>query len=171
MVDFIAENFFIVVIIIGAILSLLKNKSSTSDNENESTENPYSAGSTRNTYQSRSQGVNDDLTPSSASNSAATPGIGSVEEQQEQQMKQLEKRMGTRSMISDDEGYKSRDVGIGSSESKSESNKPYQQQQFKKELKGRLNQKGLIDSIVMAEVLGPPRAKKPYSSILTEKNR
>lgn len=34
----------------------------------------------------------------------------------------------------------------------------------KKGLKGRLTRKGLIESVVMAEVLGPPRAMKRYQS-------
>src|SRR5699024_10950928 len=47
----------------------------------------------------------------------------------------------------------------------------YKYGQFKKDMKKNLTKQGLIDSIVMAEVLGPPRARKPYRSIIYERKK
>lgn len=40
---------------------------------------------------------------------------------------------------------------------------------FKRDFKKSLTQKGLINSIVMAEVLGRPRAQRPYESVLIKR--
>lgn len=38
----------------------------------------------------------------------------------------------------------------------------HQTKKLRKQMKERLNKKSLIDSVIMAEVLGEPRSKKPY---------
>lgn len=38
-------------------------------------------------------------------------------------------------------------------------------EQFQRQMKGQLTKDGLIEGIVMAEILGPPRALKPYRSV------
>lgn len=38
-------------------------------------------------------------------------------------------------------------------------------EQFQKQMKGQLTKDGLIEGIIMAEILGPPRALKPYRSV------
>ncbi|WP_404453054.1 hypothetical protein LG329_02755 [Virgibacillus necropolis] len=43
--------------------------------------------------------------------------------------------------------------------------------QMKKQIKGNLSKQGLVSGIIMSEVLGPPRAKKPYRSVLTDRRR
>src|SRR5699024_2353279 len=42
---------------------------------------------------------------------------------------------------------------------------------FEKQFKGHLTKKGLANSIIMAEVLGPPRSKQPYESIVMKRRR
>lgn len=183
MADFIADNFFIIVIILGVLFSFLKNKSGTDDNENKQSESSNRPRSSTNRKSSDSRSVNDDLIPgySSGSSGSSASGKASIEQQQGQQMKELEKRMRTRAASAsvDKMNTRSKTVAEGQSENTYKSNfhdssgnsgnpKPHQHE-FKKEIKGKLNRKELIDSIIMAEVLGPPRSKKPYSSIVNRK--
>lgn len=42
--------------------------------------------------------------------------------------------------------------------------KTLKKRQLKKGLEGRLTQKGLVESVIMSEVLGPPRSMKRYQS-------
>lgn len=46
-----------------------------------------------------------------------------------------------------------------------------QQKVLKKDIRGSLRKKGLINGIIMAEVLGSPRALKPYKSVTSERYR
>jgi len=165
--DFIAENFLIIVIIIGGLLSLFKNKSTPSEADRQQSRNqPVSrTGRTEDT-----KGLSQANTSVSSSSSSESPhGTVSAEEQQQKQLKELQKRMGGSSFAvvrERDDG--SHEANIKNNLKRPDVVKPYHHEHFKKEIKGKLNQKGLIDSIVMAEVLGPPRAKKPYSSIISK---
>jgi len=44
------------------------------------------------------------------------------------------------------------------------SKEKYKKSELQKGLKGRLAKEGLIESVIMAEVLGPPRALNPYKN-------
>lgn len=44
-----------------------------------------------------------------------------------------------------------------------------EQKQFKRRVRGNLNEKGLVNGIVMSEVLGKPRAMKPYKSVISKR--
>lgn len=46
-----------------------------------------------------------------------------------------------------------------------------QQKQFKKQIKKGLTTEGLVNSILMAEVLGPPRARNPYQSVISKRRK
>lgn len=43
--------------------------------------------------------------------------------------------------------------------------------QFKRDVKSGLNREGLINGIIMSEVLGSPRARKPYRSVVSERKK
>lgn len=166
--DFIAENFIIIVIVIGGILSLLKNKSNPEEEEKQTAKNPATAGSARRSYPSRTHkggaSVDTNYAPSASNKHASV----SMEEQK--QMEQLQKRMGGSSMaVVEERNDHSHHADIEVDEKGPGIVRPHEHNEFRKEIKGKLNKKGLIDSIVMAEVLGPPRAKKPYSSIVSRK--
>src|SRR5699024_1500728 len=44
-----------------------------------------------------------------------------------------------------------------------------QKDKFKRQLQSNLEKKELINGIIMAEVLGPPRSRKPYQSVISER--
>lgn len=164
--EFISENFIIIVIIIGGLLSLLKNKSAPDDDENQKTESTTVSNSYRKnesaTTRKRSTNPGTSHTRTTHQSYDTVP----IDQQEQRQLKNLQKRMG----VSSTAGAQVEDISHSASLETNSSNpeivKPYHHKEFKKEIKGKLNRKGLIDSIVMAEVLGPPRAKKPYNSII-----
>ncbi|GGA68667.1 hypothetical protein [Ornithinibacillus halotolerans] len=45
------------------------------------------------------------------------------------------------------------------------------QEAFKKDVQTGLTYKGLVQGVIMSEVLGPPRARKPYRSVIQERKR
>ncbi len=88
----------------------------------------------------------------------------SIEEQQQLQLEQYAKKMNTDVDISYD---KLEDLEIGNIEQlfKERKQQANQQKEFKKQMKGQLTKKGLVEGIIMSEVLGPPRALKRYKPI------
>ncbi|WP_077327053.1 hypothetical protein [Virgibacillus siamensis] len=44
-----------------------------------------------------------------------------------------------------------------------------EQKEFKKRISNNLNKKGLVNGIIMAEILGKPRAMQPYRSIISKR--
>ncbi|WP_174613848.1 hypothetical protein [Virgibacillus ihumii] len=58
---------------------------------------------------------------------------------------------------------------MSSERSTSEKGLSDEQKQFKKRVRSNLNKKGLVNGIIMSEVLGKPRAMKPYNSVSSKK--
>ncbi|GAA0602160.1 hypothetical protein GCM10009001_18810 [Virgibacillus siamensis] len=46
-----------------------------------------------------------------------------------------------------------------------------EQKRFKKRVRSNLNKKGLVNGVIMSEVLGKPRSMKPYNSSISEKRK
>lgn len=87
----------------------------------------------------------------------------SIEEQRDQQMERLREQIKTG-------GHRLPEQSKTSSPQVVHSHKTsYEFEEFKKDMKRNLTKQGLIDSIIMAEVLGSPRARKPYRSIIYER--
>ncbi|WP_047986326.1 hypothetical protein [Ornithinibacillus californiensis] len=98
-----------------------------------------------------------------------------AEEQQRKQMEQLASRMNTQVNVSVGD-ISQQDLSLGTAiqdEIKNHSLDATNEnmEQFKKDVKTGLNSKGLVQGIIMSEVLGPPRARKPYRNVITERNR
>src|SRR5699024_9681002 len=111
MAELIAENFIIIVIIIWGLLSLLKNKSISDDDEHQQTGNrtasqPQKSGHTP----SRRSGAAETSVDQAQSSSYDSVSIG---EQQQKQMEELRKRMGSSSKaVITEEGQGSDEVGV-----------------------------------------------------------
>jgi|SRR5690625_4491966 len=92
----------------------------------------------------------------------------SLEEQREKQLEQLATRMDTHldSEPIDEEISKSNPSVVTTNTSEIPEVK---RKQMKGRIQKRLNRDGLIDSVIMAEVLSKPRALKPYQNILTRR--
>jgi hypothetical protein len=98
-----------------------------------------------------------------------------AEEQQRQQMEKLASRMNTQVNVSV-EDITQQDLSLGTAirdeikhRSLDASNE--KMEQFKKDVKTGLNSKGLVQGIIMSEVLGAPRARRPYRNVIAERNR
>ncbi|HEX6593095.1 MAG TPA: hypothetical protein VF095_00710 [Bacillota bacterium] len=100
----------------------------------------------------------------------------STEEQRQQQIDRLAEQMktttaqmneqlGENSPISDISKY-----GLRLHEGESSKNTlKERRKKLKKQLQRNLEKKEWINGIIMAEILGPPRARKPYESVITER--
>ncbi|TQS74579.1 hypothetical protein DX933_11635 [Ornithinibacillus gellani] len=98
-----------------------------------------------------------------------------VEEMQQQQLEKLAGKYKT-NLNQSASGKKNGHLhhGLGASiddEVKNPDAINHHKRRFKKQIRNKLNQRGLVDSIVMAEVLGPPRARKPYQTILEQRKK
>ena len=106
---------------------------------------------------------------------SSTPSNVYLEEQQKQQVERLKEQMNTRtsdSIVS----LKEQDLSIGPAiqdaiKHHSLKNQNANKERFKKDVKSGLNYKGLVNGIIMSEVLGSPRARKPYQSVTAERRR
>src|SRR5690606_32233886 len=99
----------------------------------------------------------------------------SVEEQQTLQMEKVTQRMNTSTSDSIDSSSQ-QDLCIvpaiqDSSRHHTLHSKNVNKEKFKKDVKTSLNHKGLVNGIIMSEVLGPPRARKPFRSVIAERSR
>ncbi|HZW68531.1 MAG TPA: hypothetical protein VFF20_07975 [Pseudogracilibacillus sp.] len=100
----------------------------------------------------------------------STPRMSTFEQQREEQYKQLQKQYQSAQSEKPSEHIKNMDSPIfndaqmmkGSIEANEISSTNIN-------IKSRLNKSGLIESVVMAEVLGPPRARKQYSNRYLER--
>lgn len=98
----------------------------------------------------------------------------SIEEQREQQMQRLTAQYATNNYEVDDEHSGLKDKAKLADirrEMEVEKVKAPYNKKFKKKFTKSLTKKGLINSVVMAEVLGSPRALKPYQSVPTRRRK
>ena len=105
----------------------------------------------------------------------STPTNVYVEEQQKQQVERLKKQLnaGTNDLT---DSLSGQDLSIGPAiqdaiKHHSLHDKNEKKERFKKDVKTSLNYKGLVNGIIMSEVLGSPRARKPYRSVTAERRR
>ncbi|WP_188453619.1 hypothetical protein [Virgibacillus oceani] len=155
--DAIFGNFLVVLAIIGGIVGFLKDKSKNDSDRDHNKPNrvpkPTATPSGGN-YQSQHQSP-----PVQTYMNTQT-----MEEQQEEQMQQLAERMNADRVQRADN--RQHDAIIGSTLKKRSSFDAHNKMKMKKQVKRNLTGKGLTDGIIMAEVLGPPRAVKPYKSVI-----
>ncbi|MFB4166514.1 hypothetical protein [Virgibacillus sp. JSM 102003] len=151
----------IILAIIGGLAGFLKDKSENDTNKQKRTVNSPkpsptpsggAGGMTRNDYQQQSS---EEKT--------------SIEEQQQEQRERLADRMNTATQKAIDE--RKHDAIINENDNFNQTDKELsvEQKRFKRRIKNNLNRKGLVNGVIMAEVLGSPRAKKPYQSIVKQR--
>lgn len=184
LIEFIFSNFIIILIILGGIAKLFgydkkeeEQKRKTSKKRKTITNKqqvPKTTSQTRETHRQTKPGSN--TSPSSIPTSTASIG--------EQQQKQLEQLAGKMKAVGDQTFEElsekvpvDRDVehhAIPHHKMKlNERNFVHNKNktEVKRQMKKRITKNGLAESIIMAEILGPPRARKPYKSIITERYR
>lgn len=167
-IDFIFSNFLILFIVVGGLAKLVGGDTK----KNESDTKTRQPAQTRQQSQGRATNRTHSMSKQESSESMASV---SIEEQQQKQLERLAGKVATHTA----KGYDDLTEQSYSSNShhaflKSDQNNKKEFTNNKKEVKKRLNKKinrsGLIDSVIMAEVLGPPRARKPYKSVISERN-
>jgi len=164
-------NFMIVLIIIGGIVGFLKDKSEKGKqqkNQSESsfeTPNPTAAPSAGRDYQTSRHKPAE---PVRRQSHQSAPSVG---EQRAEQMKQLVGRMQTGTSKTPEDVQPKEIVGNTATAKRSKPVKSQRPDVFKKKFKSNLTRDGLVDSIIMAEVLGPSRATKPYRSVIQQRKR
>lgn len=160
-------NPFLLIIVIGGIVSLLKGKSGDKEKESQPAQRspkpapvaqPFDRQVQRNYNQTKDENKQEPI------------HTLSMEDQREKQIERLAGHIQTTSEP-EHSGLKNRPKVADARrlEEIKQLASSYDQKKFKKDFKTSLTSKGLINSVVMAEVLGSPRSRKPYQSVI--KNR
>ncbi|MGM8364621.1 hypothetical protein ACLIBG_03960 [Virgibacillus sp. W0181] len=165
--QFITSNFIMFVIIIGGLISLFRNKQT---GEQQSKQRPSNIPETRSQTQSKQEEVRDNWQLDERMQESIETMTS--EEQREKQLERLKSQVNANS-------HMNRQRSNNASKDVQDNHKSFQplpestdrrlsdskqDDHFKKKIKGQLNRGGLLESIVMAEVLGSPRSLKPYRS-------
>lgn len=176
-IDLIFENPFFLIIILGALFSLFGGKKKEEQQEQRQTQQqrtqqpsqrqrqpqPHQQIKTRPTTAQSEKQVN-------RSERGKAPSQLSIEEQRAKQMARFASDNVTshhsddaeRKMVAADNRRKTEIQNLASS---------YNQKRFKKDFKKSLTSEGLINSVIMSEVLGSPRARNPYQSVTSKRRK
>ncbi|MEI3613346.1 hypothetical protein [Pseudogracilibacillus sp. SO30301A] len=167
--DFIAEYFFLVIIIVAVIINFL-SKGRREENKQEQTPKKTqrrrpTMADMRETYEQAKEMVFD--TKKEIENSTQTVEK-SIEQQRHEQYERLRNRYKPTTLTDSKDhnekiysGSESRPLNVERQESEA----------INVNLDKKLTSKGLIESVIMAEVLGPPRALRPYQNIITKRKQ
>ncbi|MBM7597926.1 hypothetical protein JOC34_000283 [Virgibacillus halotolerans] len=177
--DWIFDNFFIVIVIIAGIYGFLKDKTEKQKQQQRKSQNNQRPTATpsgtprpkqhhQQEHKQRQQPQENVRT--TRSEQQQTVAMKTIEEQQKEQMKQFANKYKINAKQAGQEKA-SHKAFIGGRARDPKQDQSHTAVRFKKQMKNNLGRKGLINSIVMAEVMGPPRAKKPYKSIIHERNK
>src|SRR5690625_1456422 len=170
LLELIFGNFFIVLLIIVGLLGFLRdNAAKQKEEESRRRSRPTKPvpRASRNPQSSRDESrttVRDTLEKARETISSV-----SVEEQQKDQMEKLADRFNTRANEKLDEVQDDISKGKSVLQEVSKADLSKEQEQIKRGVSQSLRGKGLINGIIMAEVLGPARARKPYRSVVADR--
>ncbi|MFD2046104.1 hypothetical protein ACFSTA_12025 [Ornithinibacillus salinisoli] len=167
--DFLAGNIIFVIIIIGAILRLLGGSKENEQEKRGQNPRPRQNPEPRPTA-TPSGGQRQRNNQPVKQNETAAQTI-SIEDQQQQQLERLAGRMNTsKDQSMDDLTGHSSNLGETFKQPKRNIDS-HKEENYRKQIKGNLSRNGLVNSVIMAEVLGSPRAKKPYRSVIADRKR
>ncbi len=163
LIDLILENPLFLVILIGGIISLLKGKSEKVEGSEPTTNRPKPAQA-ENTFERSRQRER-----ARSAEKVVTEPISSksIEELREEQMLRFA------GQVDYDEDQQEKDIRRAADSIKKEighekvTNKS--EKVFKNNFNQSLTKKGLVNSVIMAEVLGAPRARRPYQSVISKR--
>ncbi|MFD1412809.1 hypothetical protein [Oceanobacillus jeddahense] len=174
--DWIFENLFLIIIIISGIVAFLgdskkkqeeqkKKQSTPPKNQTSSRPNQQRSPQEMRTGQQTQRKREQPRAERQVYREGERPDIsaGGIEEQQRKQMERMTNRYQTASQEDvEDAKQNFKDLIV---DRKDEGDNPGKNE-MKKRVSGNLDGKGLVNGVIMAEVLGPPRAKQPYRSIV-----
>lgn len=159
------SNFYIVIVIIAGIIGLFKSNTEKQKQEQRKTQtNPRPTATPSGANQRKPERVR-----ATRAEQQQTISMKTIEEQQEEQMKRLAGKYNANAKQAVDTSHTA--FKGENSLREPEKHTSENHNQLKKQMRNNLGRKGLINGIIMAEVIGSPRAKKPYRSVIDERRK
>lgn len=171
LIEVVFRNPFLLILLVGGIFSLLKGKPEEDAKEEQSQrrEAPTFPETFPLPYEREQADQQFEVESSEYSIDSL-----SIEEQREQQMQQLTAQYSMNDHKDEEEHSglqdKAKLADLRREMDVQKIKAPYNKK-FKKEFTKSLTKKGLVNSVIMAEVLGSPRALKPYQSVPSRRNK
>lgn len=173
--DLILDNIFLIFIIISGIIGFLgSNKEEQKKKQRPVKTNTPQRQPVPAPSRTRTETKRPIESPRRQAEQPAKPQVtvaDSIEAEQKVQMERLQERFG-RSTSPDEKAVTSNQIGQDLTESGSLQPAKYfseEQEILRKDIRKSLKNKGLINGIIMAEVLGKPRSLKPFESPTLER--
>lgn len=151
--DFLFSNPFLVILLIGGLISFFKRNTGEQEPEKAPTRpQPKPVESRTDTKKEKAQLPRQKPQPVNE--------VQTVEVYRQQQLNSLKDKLEERNdRLSDKKSQVSNHIRKRQTENVASDHK---EEPFKRRFKGNVTRTGLINSVIMSEVLGPPRAMKPY---------
>lgn len=173
--ELIFDNIFVVIIIISAIMGLFGKKSEEAEKQKQQGNRPKPAPnpvsrSQRNVRPEANRTTGSKQTKSNVPQSSK-PMVStiSIEEQQKAQIERLKNTFNSVENNAIDDI--SHHAFVANPITKSINELSKEQANYKKQIRTNLTRKGLVNGIIMSEVLGSPRARNPYQSIVEQRRK
>ncbi|MBY7143346.1 hypothetical protein KFZ56_09795 [Virgibacillus sp. NKC19-3] len=164
LIELIMDNLFIVVIIIAGIIGFFRNSSAEQEQDRRQTNRPRPTSTS-----APSGGDNQPQQRRAHEAPSNQPAPASIEEQQSEQLGRLANQLQTETK--DAMEKLPHDAIIGNTLREPNKNSSVEKEALKKQIKGNLGKTGLVNGIIMSEVLGSPRARKPYQVNHVKRNK
>ncbi|MFS0751402.1 hypothetical protein [Oceanobacillus sp. 1P07AA] len=162
--DWIFENLFLIFIIISGIIAVLGDgKKKNQEEQNKKTPPQKQSNSAPRTTQRQPRAERKVYTEQER----PTMSAGNIQEQQQEQMKRIANKYSAQ--VQNVEDLEEKDTSTVLPATKDD-NQGISQQEMKRRVTSNLSAEGLVNGIIMSEVLGSPRAKKPYRSVVRDRS-
>lgn len=178
-IDILLANPFFIIILIGGIYSLLKGKPDEEEQEKQQEQRrPRQHGSQQtrsrseeikpSTQQAKQEQIQKRIKKQQANEQAVQST--SIAEQRQKQMEQFAAQLDVEEE-NEHTGLKKKSklADVKRSEEVQRLASENAKQQFKKDFNNSLTSKGLVNSVIMSEVLGAPRSRNPYESVIEKR--
>ncbi|MGJ9457006.1 hypothetical protein [Oceanobacillus sp. CF4.6] len=166
--DWIFDNLFIVIIIISGLIGFFRNNNTEEKKKETKKPVPPKSGRIPNAPPVRREQPRAERNVYKERTKEPTVSTASIEEQQKVQMERLASKYGA---ISDTIEDLTAQSSKGSNLNEPTKESTVMKERMRKQVEGNLGAQGLINGVIMSEVLGAPRAKKPYKTVLQDRIR
>ncbi|MGX4669629.1 hypothetical protein JNUCC74_10510 [Cerasibacillus sp. JNUCC 74] len=172
-VDLIFSNIFVVLAIVAGVIGFFKNSISKEQEAEKKDTRPKRQNRPTSPFGGEMKRQWHDPTKRRQLPKKEAPTMTNTTSTQElkPQMDQLVQQVETSFMENVDEFSSSAHSTTLNRSLKSKPKSDQLRTKMKRQVSSNLTQKGLVNGIIMAEVFGPPRAKKPYRSVLAERRK
>lgn len=170
-IEFIFDNMFIVILVISGLIGVLSNNKEQQKKEQQKKTQQQRSEADKPKPTSRPSGPIEQkrrptYEPRTQSQDKEVVSTASIADERQVQMEKLKEKFG---------GVTSEDLSkVDISKYGLQIDQPFkelteEQKVLQKDIRSGLNNRGLINGIIMAEVLGKPRSLKPYESVTIER--